>query len=53
MSSLEAYIPTTRELLALEVHPSARYDSLAQFLDGAAGWTRAVMLDLFDPDPFP
>ncbi len=52
MFSAEAYVPTSRELLALEVHPSARYDSLVQFLTHAQTWQGQVLLDLFDPDPF-
>lgn len=52
MFAAEAYVPTTKELLALEVHPSARYDSLVQFLTRAQTWQGQVLLDLFDPDPF-
>lgn len=52
MFSAEAYVPNTRELLALEVHPSTRYDSLEHFLRYAQGWQRDVLLYTFDPDPF-
>lgn len=52
MYSAECYVPNTRELLALEVHPSARYDSLEHFVGTAHAWQRAVLLSVFDPDPF-
>lgn len=52
MFSAECYVPGTRELLALEVHPSTRYDSLEHFLRYAQGWQRDVLRSVFDPDPF-
>jgi hypothetical protein len=52
MSSIEAYLPHTKELIALEVHPSARYLSLQDFLTQATAWQHQVLLDCFDPPPF-
>lgn len=52
MFAAEAFVPTTKELLAMEVVPSTRYDSLQQFC-GVAGERHVLLLtDLFDPDPF-
>jgi hypothetical protein len=52
MYSAEAWVPGTRELLAMEVHPATHYDGLAQFLKRALSWQGEVLLDVFDPDPF-
>lgn len=52
MFSAEAYIPTTKELLALEVHPTRWYPGLENFLETATTWQRLVLGDVFDPDPF-
>lgn len=52
MFSLEAWVPGTHELLAMEVHPSCRYPTLAQFLRDAAAHQIGVLSDLFDPPPF-
>lgn len=48
----EAYIPTTRELVALEVHPSRRYANIHAFLGHAVAWQSELVVDVFDPDPF-
>ena len=53
MTAIEAYVPGTRELLALEVHRLGLYDSLAHFLGEASKRQCDVLRDLFDPDPFP
>lgn len=52
MYAAECYVPNTRELLALEVHPSARYDSLDHFLDRAARAHLDLLSATFNPDPF-
>ncbi len=52
MFAAEAYVSNTRELLALEVHPTRGYSTMQEWLDAAQTWQRAVVLDLFDPDPF-
>ncbi len=52
MFAAEAYVTNTRELLALEVHPSRSYVTMQGWLASALQWQRAVVLDLFDPDPF-
>lgn len=52
MFAAEAYVPSTRELLALEVHPLCYYDGLEQWLGAAQRWQGAVVRDLFDPNPF-
>lgn len=52
MWAAEAWIPGTKELLAMEVHPSRRFDSLEHFLDVTTTYHRTVLRDLFDPDPF-
>jgi hypothetical protein len=48
----EAYVPTTRELVALEVHPARRYANIHAWLGHATNWQTGIVLDLFDPDPF-
>jgi hypothetical protein len=48
----EAYEPTTRNLVALEVHPSRKYANLHAFLGHAVGWQSDLVVDVFDPDPF-
>lgn len=52
MFSGEAYVPTTRELVALEVHPGRRYANLHAFLGHAVAWQSDLVVDVFDPDPF-
>jgi hypothetical protein len=52
MFAAEASVSGTRELLALEVHPAHRYDSLDHWLGSAQRWQASVVRDLFDPDPF-
>lgn len=48
----EAYVPTTRELVALEVHPGRPYANLHAFLGHAVAWQSDLVVDVFDPDPF-
>ena len=48
----EAYVPTTRDLVALEVHPGRRYANLHAFLGHAVAWQSDLVVDVFDPDPF-
>lgn len=48
----EAYVPTTRELVALEVHPARRYANIHAWLGQALTWQSAMVVDVFDPDPF-
>lgn len=48
----EAYVPTTRELVALEVHPMRRYANIHAWLGAALEWQGALVVDVFDPDPF-
>ncbi len=52
MYAAEAYVSDSRELLALEVHPSRHYPDLEDFLSRAQTWQRGVLLDIFNPDPF-
>jgi hypothetical protein len=52
MFSLEAWVPGTHELLAMEVHPAYHSPTLAQFLRDAAAHQIGVLSDLFDPPPF-
>lgn len=52
MWAAEAFIPHTKELLAMEVHPTRRFDSLEHFLEVTTTYHRTVLRDLFDPDPF-
>jgi hypothetical protein len=52
MFSGEAYVPTTRELIALEVHPGRKYANLHAFLGHAVAWQSDLVVDVFDPDPF-
>lgn len=49
----EAWVASTRELLALEVHPLARYDDLELFIGCAQRWQAQLLVDLLDPEPFP
>jgi uncharacterized protein YbgA (DUF1722 family) len=52
MFSGEAYVSHSRELLALEVHPSKHYDHLGDFLGAAQRWQEELVRSVFDPDPF-
>lgn len=52
MFAAEAYVPNTRELLALEVHPSSYWATLDGFLGHASTWQVGMLRDLFDPEPF-
>jgi hypothetical protein len=52
MYAAECFVPQTRELLALEVHPARTYDSIEDWLGAAQTWQGAVVRSLFDPDPF-
>lgn len=52
MFSGEVYVPNTRELLGLEVHPTSRYENLEVFIGQAQRWQGALLRDCFDPDPF-
>lgn len=52
MWAAEAFVPGTRELLAMEVHPTRRYDSLEHFLYITRNHHCTVLRDIFDPDPF-
>lgn len=49
----EAWVSTTHELLALEVHPSRRYNNIHEFLTCAQEWQKSLLHDLLNPDPFP
>lgn len=48
----EVYIPTSRDLIALEVHPARKYANIHAFLGHALGWQGDLVVDVFDPDPF-
>ena len=49
----EAWVADTHELLALEVHPTRRYNNLAEFLTCAQEWQKAILHSVMDPEPFP
>ncbi len=52
MFAMEAFVPATRELLALEVHPAAYYPTFHDWLGLAQRSQGLVVADLFDPEPF-
>lgn len=49
----EAWVSTTHELLALEVHPSRRYNNIEEFLTCAQEWQKSILHDCLHPEPFP
>lgn len=53
MFSAEAYVPGSHELLALEVHPTKRYEGFHAWLDQAQAYQTAIVREVMDPDPFP
>lgn len=52
MFAAEAFVPGTRELLALEVHPLRRYDHMGDWLEHAQRWQGHIVRAVFDVDPF-
>ena len=49
----EAYVSGTRELLAVEVHPSRRYGEMEDWLGEAQRWQHEIVRAVFDVEPFP
>jgi hypothetical protein len=52
MFAAEAFVPGTRELVAIEVHPPRTYLMMADWLGSAQRWQAEVVRAIFDPDPF-
>jgi hypothetical protein len=52
VSSIEVFVPGTRELLALEVHPNRPYPSIQDLISHTSEWCGVVLRDVLDPDPF-
>ncbi len=48
----EVYVSTTRELLALEVHPARHYLLRSDWLSAAQRWQAEMVNAVLDPDPF-